>query len=589
MDPAHHDLVLARAIAGEIRRLCDPEAGETLPLPQKGGQPRRRRLSPGDFLVLVQRRSTLFAELIRACKAEGLPIAGADRLRLGAELAVKDLAALLSFLATPEDDLSLAAVLKSPLFGWSEDRLFRLAHGRDGYLWTALRAAKAPRTLEVLDDLRDAADFLRPYEILERVLTRHDGRRKLLARLGPEAEDGIDALLAQAMAYESSEVPSLTGFLSWMETEDVEVKRQLATAEGVVRVMTVHGAKGLEAPIVILPDTAKRRVDVREKIFDANGPQLWAGAKDDMPEPMLELRDGLIGAQERERRRLLYVAMTRAESWLIICAAGDVGDGGDSWHAMAAEGLERAGAVTAPMPGGDGLRYAHLDWRCGDLKDGRVAPTALPPAPSYPAVPTPALLDGTLSPSDLGGAKVLPGDPAGGDLEQALARGTLMHLLLEHLPALPEDQRRPQGRRLLANAEEAELLDDTETLLDDALRVIGAPGLETAFAAEALVEVDITAALPKLGDRRLHGAIDRLLVEDDQIVAIDFKTNRLVPERPEDVPEGILRQMGAYAAMLAQLWPDRRIETAILWTAEARLMPLPETLVMAALRRAASA
>ncbi len=582
-------VVLAQRIADEIVRM---KAEETIPVEiGHSGAYDRRPVSEGDVLILVQRRSPLFSEIIRACKAKGLNVAGADRLRVGGELAVKDIAAFLRFLALPEDDLSLACALRSPLFGWSEREIYALAQGRPGHLWPRLRDQRErfPETMKIIDDLRGQSDFLRPYDLINRLLVRHDGRRKLLARLGPEAEDGIDALLTQALGYEQSEVPGLTGFLEWMETDDLEIKRQAEAAGDKLRVMSVHGAKGLEAPIVILPDTAKRRVDVREKIFDANGPQLWAGAKDDMPEPMLELRDELIGAQERERRRLLYVAMTRAESWLIICAAGDVGDGGDSWHAMAAEGLERAGAVTAPMPGGDGLRYAHLDWRCGDLKDGRVAPTALPPAPSYPAVPTPALLDGTLSPSDLGGAKVLPGDPAGGDLEQALARGTLMHLLLEHLPALPEDQRRPQGRRLLANAEEAELLDNTETLLDDALRVIGAPGLETAFAAEALVEVDITAALPKLGDRRLHGAIDRLLVEDDQIVAIDFKTNRLVPERPEDVPEGILRQMGAYAAMLAQLWPDRRIETAILWTAEARLMPLPETLVMAALRRAASA
>ena len=156
----------------------------------------------GDVLILVQRRSALFAEIIRACKAADLPIAGADRLKLGAELAVRDLAALLSFLATPEDDLSLAAALRSPLFGWTEAQLYNLAQGRSGYLWSALRDREAdhPDTLSILRDLRDQADFLRPYDLIERVLYRHDGRRKLLARLGPEAGDAVEAFLAQALA-----------------------------------------------------------------------------------------------------------------------------------------------------------------------------------------------------------------------------------------------------------------------------------------------------------------------------------------------------------------------------------------------------
>ncbi|SDE64355.1 double-strand break repair helicase AddA [Limimaricola pyoseonensis] len=582
-------VVLARRIADEIVRM---KAEETIPVERgHSGVYDRRPVSEGDVLILVQRRSPLFSEIIRACKARGLNVAGADRLKVGGELAVKDIAAFLRFLALPEDDLSLACALRSPLLGWDERALYALAQGRPGHLWPRLRDAREryPETMAVIDDMRRQADFLRPYDLINRLLVRHDGRRRLLARLGPEAEDGIDALLSQALGYEQTEVPGLTGFLEWMETDDLEIKRQAEAAGDRLRVMSVHGAKGLEAPIVFLPDTAKRRVDVREKLYDAGGMPLWAGAKDDMPEPLLDLRDGLIDKQERERRRLLYVAMTRAESWLITCAAGDVGTGGDSWHAMVAEGLRGAGAETAPMPGGDGLRYAHADWACGDLLPGRAAAAALPAAPDYPAVDAWEAATGPLSPSDLGGAKVLPGDAEEGDGEAARARGTLMHLLLEHLPALPPEDREAQGRRLIENAAEAADLDDPETLLEDALRLVAAPGLAEAFRADALAEAGITADLPELGHRRLHGAIDRLLIEEDRVLAIDFKTNRLVPERPEDTPEGILRQMGAYAAMLARLWPGRRVETAVLWTAQARLMPLPGPLITAALSRAALA
>jgi ATP-dependent helicase/nuclease subunit A len=257
--PESPHVILAGKVAEWIRdRVLSHEQ-----IPQAGKA--ARPLHFGDFLILVQRRSLLFHEIIRACKKLELPIAGADRLKLGGELAVRDLAALLAFLDTPEDDLSLASVLRSPLCGWSEGELFQLANGRKGYLWEALRNQPGhDETLAFLNDLRAQADFLRPYDLIERVLYRHDGRRKLLDRLGPEAEDGIDELLGQALAHEAAEVPSLTGFLVWMETDDVEVKRQLDGEGHRIRVMTVHGAKGLEAEVVILPDTADREPQDRQ-------------------------------------------------------------------------------------------------------------------------------------------------------------------------------------------------------------------------------------------------------------------------------------------------------------------------------------
>jgi ATP-dependent helicase/nuclease subunit A len=268
--PEDPNVVLARNISEWIRDRV--KGGEQIQTAKEGPRP----IHFGDFLILVQRRSDLFHEIIRACKSLGLPIAGADRLKLGGELAVKDLTALLSFLDTPEDDLSLAAILRSPLCGWTETELFRLAHPRRGYLWEALRDNPGhAETLAFLNDMRSQADFLRPYDLIERVLHRHDGRRKLIGRLGPEAEDGIDELLGQALSYEASEVPSLTGFLTWMETDEVEVKRQLDGEGHRIRVMTVHGAKGLEAEIVILPDTVRRVQGLRGQIVVGNDGRGW--------------------------------------------------------------------------------------------------------------------------------------------------------------------------------------------------------------------------------------------------------------------------------------------------------------------------
>ena len=275
--PAHNNVVLADQIASQIKHLID--SGQTIPdEDQETKTPIRRRITPGDILILVQKRSGIFGDIIRACKAHRLPIAGADRLKIGAELAVRDLAALLNFLAVPEDSLSLATALRSPLFGWSEQALFDLAHRRtDPHLWQELRGKETlyPDTYTVLRDLRDNIDFLRPYDLIERVLTRHKGRRNLLARLGPEAEDGINALLAQALAFERSAVPSLTGFLIWLATDDVEIKRQIDSASDQIRVMTAHGAKGLEAPIVILPETGSKNSRVSSEIINMDGTPVW--------------------------------------------------------------------------------------------------------------------------------------------------------------------------------------------------------------------------------------------------------------------------------------------------------------------------
>ena len=414
----HHTVILATKIAESI---CDLLRKEKT-IPDDGETPGifvRRKLQPGDFLILVQRRSDLFAEIIRACKSKGLPIAGADRLKVGAELAVKDLAALLSFLATPEDSLSLATVLKSPLFGWSEQQLFDLAHRREEtYLWAALRnrSKEFTEVLAILNDLRGQTDFLRPYDLIERILTRHDGRRKLLGRLGAEAEDGINALLSQALAYERTDIPSLTGFLVWMQTDDLEIKRQMSGVGNMIRVMTVHGSKGLESPIVILPDTGKRQPPRDAEIMMAADTPLWKLPADASPALIATAREEARKREENERLRLLYVALTRAEKWLIVAAAGDVGKDGSSWYQIVEAAMARAGATQ--VSGSQTLRLAHGDWDALPVVDrgsGQQIEQSLPAYIEHPAPPTSASTE-TLSPSDLGGAKALPGD-AGQDEE----------------------------------------------------------------------------------------------------------------------------------------------------------------------------
>lgn len=578
--PEHHTVRLADAVSAEIEAMIARKDQ----IADKNGM---RPVRPGDFLILVQRRSDLFHEMIRACKSRGLAIAGADRLKIGGELAVKDLTALLSFLATPEDSLSLAVALRSPLFGWDEGRLFDLAAGREEvHLWSAFRNRIDPQdeTAKVLHALRDDTDFLRPFELLDRILTRHDGRRKLIARLGAEAEDGIDALLALALDFERGEVPSLIGFLSWLQTEDVEIKRQHDGNSDEIRVMTVHGAKGLEAPIVILPDTAKRQIRVRNEILRGPGDMpIWGPKANESGETIRELRAELRAREEEERQRLLYVALTRAEQWLIVCAAGDLGKG-ESWYQRIDNGMTRAGAVEAEFALGKGRRLESGGWDSDASEITESEQTRLPGIPAWAEipVPTPKRPAASLAPSDLGGAKALYRDGDAADEAQALRRGSQIHLLLEHLPNIPRNDWPGRAEALLFDAPEGT---DVQELLHEAARVIESPELAHIFGPDALVEVDMSAALPELGGARIHGAVDRLIVSDDHVLVIDFKSNVIVPKQPENVPEGLLRQMGAYAAALHQIYPDKRIMTAILWTRTATLMPLPDTLITEALTR----
>lgn len=585
LSPEDGKIRLANAIADTI---ADMLAQGAIPDDKLGARPIR----PRDILVLVQRRSDIFHQIIRACKARDLPIAGADRLRIGGELAVKDLTAVLAFLATPEDDLSLAAALRSPLFGLDENALFNLAHGRGKrFLWTVLRerAAERPDVLEILGDLRDLADFLRPYDLLDRMLSRHDGRRRLIARLGPEAEDGIDALLTQAMAYERTEVPSLTGFLTWLAAEEVVIKRQMDSAGDQIRVMTVHGAKGLEAPIVILPDTAKRRPPTSGNLVALDQNRVaWRSRLAEAPAPVQAVLQGFSERDHEEDMRLLYVAMTRAESWLIVTAAGDVGKDGDSWYRIVEAGLNRVGAESEKFALGSGLRSQAGDWP--NRTDAGAAVPEGPPDRPLPAWATthpgaPDVTPGPLVPSNLGGAKTVEGGQDGADLDTALRHGRQIHRLLEFLPAYDRGDWPRIARDLLAFGEDAAPPDTAKALLGEITAVLDNPDLAPLFAPGTLAEVEISAPVDIAGRTRIHGIIDRLIVGPDSVLAVDFKTNQSVPASECDIPEGILRQLGAYEVALRSIYPTHIIETAVLWTSTGRLMKLSPGLALRAFGR----
>ncbi len=566
---------LACAVATQIDGMIGTEWLGPRP-PDRAARPIR----PGDVLVLVSKRDRLAAGIIRELKKRGVPVAGADRMLLTGELAVQDLLALAKVACLPTDDLSLAALLRSPLCGLSEDDLFALAWQREGALWGAVQCSEHRAVAEFLADMAAQADFLRPYEFLERALVRHDGRGRLLARLGVEAEDAIDELLAQALAYETAEAPSLTGFTAWIEADEITVKREMETGDH-VRVMTVHGAKGLEAPVVILPDTISGgRPGGGPMLFPAvaggNLPALtlWAGAKAEDDRITAAARADAETRDKAERKRLLYVALTRAEDWLILCGAALRTKPKGTWYEMLAEGMDVVEATKLPSPTGAGEMRR---FETGPLPQpvGVSAQAAAPAESALPAwlaaAPREPRRPGH-SPSSLALAEESLHGGAGVGRALALRLGSAVHRLLERLPDHPEGRREALAGRLLTH-EFADLDGEhRRAAWAEAAAVMAMAEAESVFGGESLAEV--AAAIPGPGGIRMTGRIDRLVVAAEEVLIVDFKTDRVPPASAADVSHGYLAQLGAYRAAMRTAFPGRSVGAALLWTTGPALMRL---------------
>ncbi len=544
------------------------------------------RLQPGDILILVQKRTTIFRALLRALKARNLPVSGADRFKLKEDLAVKDLLAALAFVATPFDELSLAAVLRSPLCGLSEAELFQLAHGREKTsLWDRLLAEKQkyPDAVGLFEALRGEEGFARPYDLLETILTRFNGRQKLIARLGAEATEGIDEVVSQSLAYEQVEAPTLVGFLAWIERGDAELKRQPDEGSKLIRVMTVHGAKGLESPLVILPDTGPQESkNGGSGLLElADGTLALKPAQDDMPTTMRLASEAKKSLDAAERHRLLYVAMTRAEHWLVVCGADRKGrKDTDCWYRQISEAIEAQAPGTATD-----MRLIEHNWPRVESVTARIdqqVPSITRPDWAGKADLPVTMVPAPINPSKLGGGHALPSEAEIADDDRSKGRGRLIHALLEYLPELAPERRETEARNMLSRIAEPEWLAEFDEIASEAISVVGSPEFAELFGAASLSEVPISAIV---ANRRLFGRIDRLIIAPDRVIMVDFKSNRMVPENVSAVPEGILRQMGAYVVALKQIWPDRTIVAAILWTRTPKLMTLPQNIVMEAFAR----
>jgi ATP-dependent helicase/nuclease subunit A len=597
------EVKLAKRIQAEIKSLISAST-------MTGSRGARRRLRYGDMLVLVRRRGNAFDAVIQALKHANIPVAGADRLKLTEHIAIIDLMNLADALLLPRDDLALAVALKSPLFGLDDGDLFTLAWQRKGSLRQALGdhasiSEKFSDALRRLQACERRFTIETPFAFYAWLLGGDGGRARILKRLGHEATDALDEFLELALSYERKAPASLQGFMAWLRAADTEVKRDMEISRDEVRVMTVHGAKGLEAPVVFLVDTTTSPSDTQRLRLihlpqgnaapNAHGVVIWAGRKAEDPANVAAARQAMLDDTEDEYRRLLYVAMTRAADRLIVggCMPGNMKNiRTHSWYDLIDKGLTNSG-----------LQVEEFETSAGKVKrysrpeDATVAATAAATLTTSAPIALPSWLRTSAPPEAPADNLLRPSDPADDEghrvrsaesireRARALQRGTLVHRLLQSLPDIESARRGDAATRYLdrnaADWSEAE----RAALAKSVLALIADPRFAGVFSAGSCAEVSIVGRLARTGrpPALVSGQIDRLVVTSAEVLIVDFKTNHAPPTRAAEAPPAYVRQLALYRAVLGKLYPDRPIRAALLWTETPDLMEISAPALDAAL------
>lgn len=594
------------------RRLAEAIAAETAAILKRGDAVfdkelgRHRAAHAGDILVLVRRRKVLFEEIIRALKRRGVPVAGADRLSLSSHIAFEDLLALGRFVLFPDDDLTLAALLKAPFCGLSDADIYALAKGRRATLWTELQRRSEERpewtaARAVLEWALVEGRRRQPFEFYAAWLGLTDEvgrshRAKVLTRLGAEAEEALDEFLAQVMEAEQRGVRDLEALVADFAALDIIVKREMEGARREVRVMTAHGSKGLEAPIVFLPETTvKRGAGGSPLLVTEDGALLWCGSSKGDCEASAKARRLRDEKESQEALRLLYVALTRARDRLILCGRIDARTKDDKvggWYAAVRAAFAHPDIAPHVRTIGEDeaafLRYGPDPVPAPRAEEDVRAPAAAPAWMTHDAPPEPAAARYAAPSRIEDNARV----PAPSPLARVAGlgryrRGELVHKLLQILPDLAPDQRPSAARRLLAA--ERDLTDEQrEEMAAAAFGVLDDARFSAVFGPGSRAEVALAGTsihLPK--GLAVSGRVDRLVVDESRVLVVDYKTNRPSPDRIEDADPAYLAQMAVYAAVLREVFPGRAVEAALVWTDGPKLMPVPEKVMAEALARLA--
>lgn len=526
-----------------------------------------RAVNAGDFLILLSTRGTLADQLTKSLQAKGVNVAGVDRLKLTENIAIMDLLALAKFTLLPDDDLNLACVLKSPFFQFSEEQLFELAHFRgDSSLWSYLKKKQFNSdAIKCLTNLLNKVDFQSPYEFFANILESDDGRKKLISKLGYEINDPLDEFLNKTLEYEKLHSVSMQSFLSWIESDDIEIKRDLEQADNLVRIMTIHSSKGLQAPIVFMPDTINTNKVPSKFIFDeANNQYFFINpSKENSCDFITNLKEDLKKETYNEYLRLLYVALTRAEDQLYISgfetSKSKVKD--DCWYGL----IKNAVLAIGNKSDSGYVRYetsqeiaVNQNINKEDISSDvaiNLPEFALNNAPDepYPSMP--------LSPSKQNESEEIIKLNIGSKKEANY--GKIVHKLLQYLPEVATENRYDLAIKFLEKNLQDGKANEIKDIATKTINITNNKDFKDIFGKNSQAEVPVVAIVD---GEVVFGQIDRLVINHDKIIIVDYKTSRKPPISTDKIPKRYLKQMELYKKSIQKIYPDKQIICAIIWT-----------------------
>ena len=582
------DDMLAIKIANHIKAVLDNKADGL----------EGHHFEPRDIMILVRKRDRFFALLRAALIERSIPVAGADRLHLSRQIEISDLLALADICLLHDDDLQLASLLKSPLIGLDEDELMHLAMGRPKgqSLFTALKAhggapTKLGQAVEQIEHYLNLSVNLSVAGFFETVLAQ-GGRAAFYRRLGTGVDESLNAFIRQAYDFEAEGGVGLADFVSYSRAYGGEIKRDLGNiVENQVRIMTIHGSKGLQAPIVYLPDTVTG-IDQSDPLVRTQEALFWPAEKAFQPALIKAQKEQMAHNEAAEHQRLLYVAMTRAASCLFITGwqKSRSSKNKQSWFDLIKSGAALLDCEELTREGEDTpiLRYRHVgagakgkskepDAPIADLSKVKelypwaFAPPAKEEEPIRPLVPSamPEKQQAESFSSEAG--------------QIARREGLYMHYLLEELTPLPADNRQDAARRLAEKAETqfGEIQPSRRgELSDHIVRFTQDSRYQDLFTSDALVEFQISGIV---GRRSVVGQIDRLVIYDDKLWLVDFKSGTPKTENP---PQSYILQLALYADILGQIYQDKQIQADIIWLSDFSTSSISQTQRRAALQKA---
>lgn len=555
-----------------------------------------RPIEAGDIMILVKSRTTFLDQIVRALKTRNIPVNGVDRMVLNDQLVIQDLCSLVKFALLPEDDLNLATILKSPFVGWDEEELFNYAHKRQSSLWENIKS-KADQdkdctsVIDWLSRLMKLGSSAKPYDFLSYILQTPcpadnvSGLKAIKKRLGEDCFDPLNEFLNKALKYEMEETPDLQNFIQSQLFDDSQIKRQMEEANKAVRIMTVHGSKGLQAPIVILPDTTRSsRSNKPERVLwpDKTGQKhpYYCPSSDGLPKICEDAKNILQTREDEEYRRLLYVALTRAEDRLYIGgykSKRPIID--ESWYRYVENAFSALKDVQTTQAGDLSIHsFSNPALDKPDRKDNK---THTPkqnfetPAWLFKPMPEEAFPPRPLTPSRPSGDKEQTLSPLEAITDNRFKRGNITHKLLQILPDVAPENREAKAILYIsqpAHDLSAHVQDD---ILKEVMNILNDAQFAPIFGEGSIAEAPVTGLLKD--NRLVSGQIDRLLITDDIIYIIDYKSNRPSPDNIKDVPKIYYNQMKTYADVMREIYPTHKIKAALLWTDKCQLMEIDVT------------